>query len=147
MHKCSVCHLIDWHSKVLGILNNKQQMKTIIVNGEEYQLTPIKEVKTFIVRQEFDFEIHPYELGPMKWDEAISRVQNLGEGWRLPTFIELQLIRESKYISMIKHDKYWSSSENGGTCAWSFNFVKDFPIEMPKYLNLFVIAVRDFGCY
>jgi hypothetical protein len=48
----------------------------------------------------------------MKWDIAREVCQKLGEGWRIPTKSELNLIYKNKYkIGGFINDYYWSSKE------------------------------------
>ena len=48
----------------------------------------------------------------MKWDIAREVCQKLGEGWRIPTQYELNLIYKNKYkIGGFINDYYWSSKE------------------------------------
>ena len=48
----------------------------------------------------------------IKWDVAREVCQKLGEGWRIPTKSELNLIYKNKYkIGGFINDYYWSSTE------------------------------------
>jgi len=65
----------------------------------------------------------------MTWPEANEACFNLGDGWRLPTKIELEAIHKElhqKGVGNFKHDKYWSSEEDIESfydyVAWDFNF-------------------------
>lgn len=40
-------------------------MKTITLDGVEYELIPIKKQESLILKQSFNFEIHPDDLGSM----------------------------------------------------------------------------------
>ena len=117
-------------------------MKTIIIDGKEYQLTPIAQEKKLVVKRDFNFEIHSDELGKMTWDEAVQKVSELGDGWRLPTITELQLIWESDYKELLKKESYWSSSENGYDVAWEFSFGNGNTYYASKNYNYYVRAVR-----
>lgn len=97
-------------------------MITMTIDGQEYQLTPIAQKKKLVVKRDFTFEIHPDELGQMTWSEALKKVKELGDGWRLPTINELQLIWESDYKELLKKESYWSSSEDYSYYAWIFYF-------------------------
>lgn len=118
-------------------------MKTIIINGQEYQLTPITQVQKLVVKKEFNFEIHPDELGKMTWHEAVEKVKELGDEWRLPTITELQLIRESKHKDLFKKEWYWSSSEDYSNAAWLFVFGNGTTFSNTKGNNYYIRAVRD----
>ncbi len=121
-----------------------KQTKTITIDGVEYELTPIKKQESLILKQQFNFEIHPDELGKMSWDEAIEAVKQLGDGWRLPTIIELHLIYNSQLKDKFKTDDYyWSLSEGGLNIAWGFAFYDgDTNINSKNYIY-YVRAVRD----
>jgi hypothetical protein len=58
----------------------------------------------------------------MKWYEAKSACEKLGNGWRLPTKKELEnLYQLRNKIGGFKPSAYWSSSEYGNV-AWTFYF-------------------------
>jgi hypothetical protein len=118
-------------------------MKTIIIDGKEYQLTPIAQEKKLVVKRDFNFEIHSDELGKMTWDEALEKVKELGDGWRLPTINEIQLIWESDYKELLKKESYWSSSEYYSVNAWRFVFGNGGTYYgSNKFSNYYVRAVR-----
>lgn len=119
-------------------------MKTIIIGGQEYQLTPIIQVQKLVVKRDFNFEIHPDELGKMTWDEAVEKVKELGDGWRLPNITELQLIWDSEHKDLFKKEWYWSSSEIYSYYAWGFGFGNGDASYDGKGITLYVRAVRDF---
>tara|TARA_B110000879_G_scaffold100721_1_gene136498 strand:+ start:10 stop:423 length:414 start_codon:yes stop_codon:yes gene_type:complete len=43
-----------------------------------------------------DLEVMTKDLGKMNWEEAKKACKNLGDGWRLPSLDELNLIYENK---------------------------------------------------
>ena len=90
--------------------------KTINIDGVEYNLTPVE--KKVIIEKTFHFELHS-ETKKLNWYEAVDYCKSLGDGWRLPTILELHLIHDAK---VIKEDIYWSSSEYTNTNAWYFYF-------------------------
>lgn len=118
-------------------------MKTITIDGQEYQLTPIAQEKKLVVKKDFNFEIHPDELGKMTWDEAVEKVKELGDGWRLPTITELQIILDSEHKDLFKKESYWSSLETSCSCAWLFAFYLGSTSNILKDFNYYVRAVRD----
>ena len=118
-------------------------MKTITIDGQKYQLTPITQEKKLVVKKDFNFEIHPDELGKMTLFEAIEKVSELGDGWRLPTITELQLIWESEHKDLFQKESYWSSSEYNSYDAWSFYFGIGDTYNSNKYGLYYVRAVRD----
>lgn len=118
-------------------------MKTIIIDGQEYQLTPITQVQKLVVKKEFNFEIHPDELGKMTWDEAVEKVKELGDGWRLPTITEFQLIWDSEHKDLFQKEWHWSSLEANSNDAWLLDFYYGGTNYFGKDNSYRVRAVRD----
>lgn len=60
---------------------------------------------------------------PMTWHEAMEWAESLGNGWRLPTIVELRMAYEFD-VGGFSPDYYWSSSEDSADDAWGqyFNF-------------------------
>ena len=81
----------------------------------------------------------------MRWSDAKSACADLGDGWRLPTKYELNILYENKdKIGGFKTYYYWSSTENYNTFgAWKQNFTtgKQRNINNDKHD---VRAVRNF---
>jgi hypothetical protein len=103
-----------------------------------------KKQESLILKQQFNFEIYPDELGKMTWYESIVVVKNLGDGWRLPTILELHLIYNSELKDKFKIDNcYWSSSEINSEKAWIFNFNYGGIDYYGKYLYEYIRPVRD----
>jgi hypothetical protein len=51
-------------------------MKTITIDGVEYNLTPIEnKSKPIILEQHLKFEVYPEDLGEHKWEDAKSIVR------------------------------------------------------------------------
>lgn len=118
--------------------------QTITLDGVDYELTPIKKQESLILKQQFNLEIHPDELGKMTWDEAVEAVKQLGDGWRLPTILELHLIYNSELKDKFKiDDYYWSSSEYYSSSAWLFSFGGGATGNFGKGHDNYVRAVRD----
>ena len=118
-------------------------MKTITIDGQEYQLTPITQEKKLVVKRQFNFEIHPDELDELSWHEALEKVKELGDGWRLPTLTELQVIWDSEHKDLFQKEWYWSSSEYISNFAWVFSFYGGYAYNYDKSYNIYVRAVRD----
>ena len=98
------------------------------------------------IKRSFNFEIHPDELGKMNWNEAIEKVKELGDGWRIPTITELQLIWDSENKDLFKKEWYWSSSEYDSNNAWLFSFFYGYTyygLNFSEYSSYYVRAVRD----
>ena len=112
-------------------------MKNIIIDGVEY--TPVIK-QSQIVDKHYHFELHPDNLGEMTWDKAVEAVNNLGDGWRLPTIEECFMIYKDK---LIDKDYYWSSREYCNNYAWYFAFSTGDAYYYYKYGTNYVRAVRD----
>jgi hypothetical protein len=120
-------------------------MKTITIDGVEYNLTPIeKQSKPIILEQHIKFEVYPKDLGQNNWEDAKKLWEDLGDGWRLPTREELHLMwlnRDS--IESFAAANYWSSSEDGNSFAWLQLFNNGNQYNNFKYNTNFVRAVRN----
>ena len=81
---------------------------TVNVDGKEITIGKIR-----------NLDVMSENLGSMNWYEAKKVCKNLGDGWRLPTKDELNLLSSNKgsiYDNMINKDNlhnniYWSSTE------------------------------------
>ena len=55
----------------------------------------------------------------MSWEDAKKSCEKLGDGWRLPTKDELNILCQNKdKIGGFTDTDYWSSTENGYSGAW-----------------------------
>jgi hypothetical protein len=74
--------------------------------------------------KELGIEVMTKDLGwRMTWNEAIKACADLGDGWRLPTKIELAIMCEKQnLIGGFKVLGYWSSTEDDRNCAWYLYF-------------------------
>ena len=119
-------------------------MKTITIDGVEYNLTPIEKTEAIILEQHLNFEVYPEDLGEHNWEDAKKICEDLGDGWRLPTREELHLMwlnRES--IVSFADGYYWSSSEYNNNYAWGQDFNNGSQYYYNKNNTSYVRAVRD----
>ncbi len=86
------------------------------------------------------------DIGEMNWEQAKTACANLGNGWRLPTKEELEVI----YKELHKKGKgnfpdywYWSSTQVDAHGAWRVNFTDGTTNHYGKGYYLRVRAVRD----
>lgn len=113
-----------------------------IVIGQSKEITgnPIK-IEKFEVAQN-DFPIG------MNWEDAKAECAKLGNGWRLPTKNELNVMYKNKEkIGGFAHKYYWSSTEFDNFSAWRQNFYNGIQINFNKDLRdypFYVRAVRAF---
>jgi len=57
-----------------------------------------------------DLEVMTEDLGEMSWEDAKKACADLGDGWRLPTRVELNLLYQNKEsIGGFDNYEYWSS--------------------------------------
>ena len=86
----------------------------------------------------------------MNCDEAKAACDKIGEGWRLPTKDELNILyhNRSKIGGFETYASYWSSTEGktlGNTKqAWVQSFISDFQDVFSLNNNFNVRAVRSF---
>lgn len=123
-------------------------MKTIIIDGVEYSLTPIKKtepiIAPIIIEQHLKFEVYPNDLGKHTWEDAKKVCKELGDGWRLPTREELHLMWLNKdTIGGFAAASYWSSSEFNSNLAWYQIFDNGSQFNYDKNYTGYVRAVRD----
>ena len=92
-----------------------------------------------------NLEVMTEDLGRMKWDEALRVCADLGDGWRLPTKEELNLLYENKEkIGGFASTNYWSSTEYDNGNAWTQNFYNGGQYYTNKNNSPYVRAVRAF---
>ena len=90
------------------------------------------------------FEVYPTDLGKMKWEDAKKACTDLGDGWRLPTRLELLLMYNNQdELGGFADNGYWSSTETSYDFAWLQYFNFGFQYNFSKGINYYVRAVRD----
>jgi hypothetical protein len=83
--------------------------------------------------------------GRYTWDDAMKACADLGDGWRLPTKDELNLLYENKEkIGGFASSNYWSSTENDNNIAWNQSFGGGGQGNVNKNATDYVRAVRAF---
>lgn len=70
--------------------------------------------------QKISLEVMKKDLGEMTWKESKEVCAALGDGWRLPTIKELEVIYQFRNKIGLNHYQYWSSTEssNGALSYW-----------------------------
>jgi hypothetical protein len=95
-------------SQTSTIFQNETFINSIIGNAFRIE---------FIEVAEHDFP------SPMVWDAAKRACSELGDGWRLPTQYELNLLYQNKLkIGGFTNNTYWSSTESDDKSAWYQHF-------------------------
>jgi hypothetical protein len=119
-------------------------MKTITIDGVEYNLTPIeKQSKPIILKQTLEFEVYPEDLGRYNWEDAKKVCEELGDGWGLPTKEELNLMwLHRDYIEGFTAASYWSFSCYNNNIAWFQDFSNGYQNNNNKNYSNYVRAVR-----
>ena len=70
-----------------------------------------------------NLEVMSDDLGEMEWERAKKACKNLGDGWRLPSKHELNLLYENKEkIGGFANRYYWSITEVDSRYAWAQDF-------------------------
>jgi hypothetical protein len=80
-------------------------------------ISPITGERLQVVDNDFEEE--------MTWEQAIEVCKNLGDGWRLPTKLEMEVIYSQLHengIGNFEASCYWSSTEYNLGGAWLLNF-------------------------
>ena len=109
----------------------------------KYQLN-LDVIKPIIVEHKLDL---PFEIADksterlLSWSEAFAYVESLGDGWRLPSKGELDLIYNS--VNDFVGSCYWSSTEINGNGAWDQNFSNGSQNYNFKSYSFYVRAVSD----
>jgi hypothetical protein len=84
----------------------------------------------------------------MSWDDAVKVCADLGNGWRLPTKLELNelydFFKDDKAnIGNFKNDNYWSSTGTNDGFAWD-QYLNSGQSDYSSKLNKDLVrAVRD----
>jgi hypothetical protein len=103
-----------------------------------------KEAQPIAISESFSFLVHPTDLGEMNWDDAMKACADLGDGWRLPTRLELLLMYNNQdELGGFAFNSYWSSTEHDNVRAWIQNFFNGFQSTNNKTNYYYVRAVRD----
>jgi serine/threonine protein kinase len=129
-----------------SIGNLDEQLNTANQNTEDlmsvYPSDIIGEIKVL-----GDLEITQCNFqNSMTWSQANEACAALGDGWRLPTKDELNLMYEKKDdIKVFANSCYWSSSGVDNNYAWVQNFYNSDISLKPIEEKWFVRAVRNFN--
>ena len=99
-----------------------------------------------VLEQTLKFEVDQHDLPEaMTWKEAKQTFADLGDGWRLPTKDELNLMYINRVvIGGFDNKYYWSSTELDFNYAWYFIFYSGFAYDYTDKVSTFYVrAVRD----
>ena len=82
----------------------------------------------------------------MNWDEASQACKDIGNGWRLPTKLELEVMYKELYkkgVGNFKVSDYWSSTNCIDDHMWGFYFDEGCAENIAKIEEIRVRAVRS----
>jgi hypothetical protein len=107
-------------------IDEKIKSVTQISKGETIGLTLEKKIfdDTYEL-VDVNIRVAESDFEPMSFLEATEACHSLGEGWRLPTKIELKAMFDEKKILDIDEVPYWSSSLNKNNHIWILDFEND----------------------
>ena len=94
-----------------------------------------------------NIEVMTEDLGEMKWNEAeYDACAKVGDGWRLPTKDELNILYENKdKIGGFADEDYWSSTAGDFyNTACTQRFPDGYQSSLDMNFHCFVRAVRSF---
>jgi regulator of replication initiation timing len=93
-----------------------------------------------------NLEVMTEDLGVWFWDNAKKACADLGDGWRLPTKDELNILYENKdkIGGFAEGFTYWSSTESDNFYAWRQDFYNGYQLTSYKLGGNNVRAVRAF---
>lgn len=80
----------------------------------------------------------------MNWEDAKKACEQLGDGWKLPTKYELNILYNNKDKIGGFAANYWSSAEGANNDAWLQNFYYGDQYLFNKYDAFYVRAIRAF---
>ena len=90
------------------------------------------------------FEVYPIHFRKTNWEDAMKACADLGDGWRLPTRLELLIMYDNKdEIGGFAKFIYWSSMEYGNGSAWVQDFFNGGQYDFGENFFHYVRAVRD----
>ena len=92
-----------------------------------------------------NLEVMTEDLGKMNWLKAKQACVDLGDGWRLPTIDELNILYINKdKIGGFSRNFYWSSKEDYYDSSWGQNLFFGLQYYNDKSYNAEVRSVRSF---
>lgn len=90
------------------------------------------------------FEVYPRDFGKMKWEDAMKACADLGDGWRLPTRLELLVMYNNQdELGGFASNYYWSSTESDFNNAWLQSFLSGNQFTFNKSSTYDVRAIKD----
>ena len=111
--------------------------KEIIIDGQTYILKEEKDFDKMTIKEQ-NLEWGATSEEELNWDEAKEWCKKQGEGWRLPTRLELLEAYEQK-IKGFPTNYYWSSTEYYSHHAWYQHFPNGLQLTYYKTHHLYYV--------
>ena len=115
--------------------------KEIIIDGQTYILKEEKDFDKMTIKEQ-NLECGATSEEELNWDEAKEWCKKQGEGWRLPTRLELLEAYEQK-IKGFTTSSYWSSTEGYSNNAWYQDFYVGNQYTLTKKFSSYVRCIRS----
>ena len=129
---------------ILGSCGSNVESTTTIVYVDGREVLTIKIGNLEVMAEDLKIR-SKYGRGFFDFEEAKKVCENLGDGWRLPTKDELNVLYKNKdKIGGFAGISYWSSTEFSPTNAWDQSFGSGYQDYGSKNANYSVRAVRAF---
>jgi len=107
--------LMDFGKGILKFLVKNVDGR-VALTGLKDEINYVRLVRTITTNGNIKFgnlEVYNHDLGKMNWEAAIIKCKELGNGWRLPTDDELNILFKNKNtITGLSKSIYWSSSKS-----------------------------------
>jgi hypothetical protein len=120
-------------------------MKTIVIDGIEYELKQVAATSEKIFVEEVKFPKMEIHIAPieMTWEKAMDYAADLGEGWDLPTKEELQAFAPQLKKMGVEGPLWSGSTVSYGTYyAWVVDLGGGRTGANGKNLSIGVVCVR-----
>ena len=121
-------------------MTKQEALKTIEELKKYIDKIDNKLVKMTIKEQNLEWGATSEE--ELNWDEAKEWCKKQGEGWRLPTRLELLEAYEQK-IKGFATSNYWSSTEGSSYHAWYQDFYVGNQYTLTKKFSSYVRCIRS----
>jgi hypothetical protein len=123
-------------------LENRVAVIDTIMQNKLFNTPTLSIIGNSIKKDSLEIAEHDF-IGEMTWDDAKKACALLGDGWRLPTKVELNFIYEHKSeIGGFAAAYYWSSSEFYNNSVWLQFFYNGYQYDYKKSHLSSVRAVR-----
>jgi len=131
--------------RAVRVSNPQNRLKIGDKNGPTKILIPVIKIEPESIPIENHLVVMTEDLGEMNWVTAKKACEALGNGWRLPTKNELNILYQNRNkIGGFRDSYYWSSSAGSNDDAWYQSFYRGNTYNYSKDSTYRVRAVRSF---